>query len=456
MNKTDQSVQKPWFSLWIILFAPMMTVLDVFVVNVGLPVIQSYFHAPNASLQLVVAAYLVGYSVFLVTGSRLGDHFGRKRLFCIGLGLFTLTSVACGLATSADQLILFRFLQGVSAALGVPQTFTLIQLYFPDPKDKNKAFGYYGISLGLSTVAGQFLGGYLIHFSWRLIFLINLPIGLMATALAIWKLRESKQKKARRFDFTGVGLLTAVLTCLIYPLIQGREMGWPAWSLAMLGASLILGIWFVLDQRRKSADGGDPIVHLELFQYRSFSRGIIALFFFFGIHNSFLLLSAVYFQKSLHFTPLASGLYFIPMGASFLLGSLWASRRIGKWGIRVIQLGCVFMILALAAQEFGTMQTWRIVMLFSVYGWGLSCVLPSLVNTTLSDVPAEFAGTASGVYSTLQQFSSALGVSVIGGIYFSLGGDYRVALLVMIAYGVAGLGILEWIRNSAKLPPKSS
>jgi MFS family permease len=260
MSITDRSVQNSWFILLIILFAPLMTVLDVFIVNVGLATIQTYYHTTNASVQLVVAAYLVGYSIFLVTGSRLGDHFGRKRLYSTGLILFTVTSVCCGLAGTIGQLVIFRFFQGLAASLCVPQTVTLIQLNFTDPRDKDRAFGYYGVCLGIASVLGQFLGGYLIasHLirdSWRLIFLINLPIGLLASVLSIAFLNESRNKVIRKFDVPGVLLLTAVLTCLIYPIIQGRELGWPLWSLGMLGGSFVLLWLFILDQRaRRSAD----------------------------------------------------------------------------------------------------------------------------------------------------------------------------------------------------------
>jgi MFS family permease len=479
MIETDQSVQgkgwkdNPWISLWIILFAPLMTVLDVFIVNVGLPTIQAYYHTTNASVQLVVAAYLVGYSVFLITGSRLGDHFGRKQLFCIGLILFTATSVCCGWAGTIGQLVVFRFFQGLAAALAVPQTVTLIQLNFTDPGDKDKAFGYYGVCLGVASVLGQFLGGYLIDSrlirdSWRLIFLINLPIGLAASVLSIVFLRESKNRVIRRFDVPGVLLLTAVLTCLIYPIIQGRELGWPPWSLGMLAGSFVLLWLFIRDQRSKTAKGLDPLLHLELFRYPSFTIGVSCLLFFFGVHNSFLLICAVYLQDSIHFTPLTASLYFVPMCVSFLGGSYWASRKVAVWGIRLLQAGAGMMLgsFVLQALWFGSghINAAVIISLFCVYGWGWGQVLPSLLNVSLRDIPGEHAGGASGVYSTIQQFSSALGVSVIGGVYFATAGTlgywgaYQVAAFSMAGYMVLGLLLLERLRRrggqpSARLHP---
>jgi EmrB/QacA subfamily drug resistance transporter len=464
MFKTDRSVN-PWFALGIILFAPLMTVLDVFIVNVGLPTIQTYYHTTNASVQLVVATYLVGYSIFLITGSRLGDHFGRKRLFSMGLILFTVTSVCCGVAGTIGQLVVFRFFQGVAASLCVPQTVTLIQLNFTRQEDKDKAFGYYGVCLGVASVQGQFLGGYLIdsHLireSWRLIFLINLPIGLLASVLSIIFLNESRNKVIRKFDVSGVVLLTAVLICLVYPIIQGRELGWPVWSLGMLVGSFLLLWLFIRDQRNKTARGLDPLLHPELFRYRSFTIGVSCLLFFFGVHTSFLLVSAVYLQDSIHLAPLAASLYFVPMGLSFLGGSYWASRKVAAWGIRLLQMGALMMLCSLALQTLwfgvGPINGPVIVILFCIYGWGWGQVLPSLLNVSLKDIPGEYAGGASGVYSTIQQLSSALGVSMIGGVYFataerlSYGGAYKVAAFCMIVYVLAGLLLLERLRRKER------
>lgn len=458
------SPKAPWLALWIILFGPAMTVLDVFVVNVGLPTIQSYYHTTNANVQLVVASYLVGYTVFLVMGSRLGDHFGRKRLFWIGLVLFTLTSAGCGFAWSIDALVTFRLLQGLSAALAVPQAVTLIHLYFPDPRDKNKAFGYYGLSLGVATILGQFLGGYLVsvHWitdSWRLIFLVNLPIGAVATILAVWKLRESKPAHPGAFDIPGLVLLTAFLGALIYPLIQGREKGWPAWSIGLLAVSALLGALFVVDQLRKTRSHRNPIVHFELFRYRSFSIGVLSLLFFFGVHNAFMLLGSLYFQEALHFPPLKAAGYFVMLAVSFMGGSFTASRVIGRWGARVPQWGAVLMLLTLLLQAWffaiGRVSPAAILVLFTIYGWGFGFVLPTMVNVTLRDIPESLAGIASGVYSTLQQFSSAMGVTLIGGVYFGLikgmgtWGAYQIALLCMAVYEIAGLVLLERFRRRA-------
>lgn len=454
----------PWLALWIILFGPMMTVIDVFIVNVGLPTIQDFFHTSNANVQLVVASYLVGYTVFLVMGSRLGDHFGRKRLFGTGLVLFTLTSAGCGLAWSIGALIVFRFLQGLSAALAVPQAVTLIHLYFPDRQDKNKAFGYYGLALGVATILGQFLGGYLVTVHliaapWRLIFLVNLPIGALATLLAVWKLKESRPAHPGAFDIPGLALLTAFLGALIYPLIQGREKGWPVWSIVLLAASAVLGALFVADQLRKTRSNRNPIVHFELFRYRSFSIGVLSLLFFFGVHNAFMLLGSLYFQEALHFTPLTAAGYFVMLAVSFMGGSYTASRFIGRWGARVPQWGSLLMLLALVLQAWffavGRVSPAAILLLFTVYGWGFGWVLPTMVNVTLRDIPESLAGIASGVYSTLQQFSSAMGVTLIGGVYFGLikgfgaWGAYQAALLCMAVYEIAGLVLLERFRRRA-------
>src|ERR1700754_4664888 len=256
MNKTVS----PWVALIIVLTAPLLSVIDVFIINVAIPSIKTGIHADNAQVQLVIAGYLLGYASFLITGGRAGDHFGRKRIFTWGMIGFTLFSCLCGLFQTPVQLNSMRFLQGVSAAFMVPQAIAFIQVLFPGSKERSKAFGWFGITLGLASIIGQVLGGYFAggHFlvdGWRLIFLINLPIGVVALLAAHRYLPETARHQGTKMDIPGVGILTAGLFCLIYPLIQGRESGWPWWSFALLVVSGIIFAYFFNDQRRKKAAG---------------------------------------------------------------------------------------------------------------------------------------------------------------------------------------------------------
>ncbi len=470
MQKTDRSVQiesrnkHQWWTLLILLFAPLMSVVDIFIVNVSLPTIQSYYHTTNANIQLVVVAYLVGYAVFLITGSRTGDKLGRKKIFCLGMLLFTLTSALCGLAGSIEQLIVFRFLQGVGAAFMVPQTVTLIHLTFKEGRDRDKAFGYFGIIQGFAAVLGQFLGGYFIHAAWikapwRLIFLVNIPIGLVAAILAAIFLKESVQNKQKRMDIGGVGLLTLALVFLIYPITQGRELGWPQWSLAMLSGGFVLLYAFILNQKKKERSNREPLIHLDIFQIKSFRMGVLCVFFYFGLHNAFLLCSAVLLQKGYNLPPYSASLLFTCIGWAFVISSYLSIRQKGRYGERMLQAGCVMMLISFAAQAlFFTQHTPSqliIISCFVVYGLGSGFVLPSILNVTLQQVPAKFAGSSSGIYSTIQQFSSAAGVSIVAGIFFALlsrSGNYllsyRVTLFCMILYLVIIILLLDKMRKA--------
>jgi len=478
--QTDRSVQflstdptlvgevrhRRWWNLFVILLAPMISVVDIFIVNVSLPTIQSYYAASDANVQLVVAVYLIGYAVFLITGSRIGDKFGRKKVLIWGLLAFTVTSLLCGVAGSIAELIAFRFFQGVAAAFMVPQTVTLIHLNFREGGDRNRAFGYYGIVQGLAAILGQFLGGYFIHAGWiqapwRLIFLVNLPIGVVAVALAALSLKESSQNKQRKLDITGVILLTFSLVCIIYPLTQGREYGWPWWSFTMLlGAVAGLYIFF---RHLKNTVGTDrePLIDLHLFRIRSFNTGVLAVFFYFGLHNAFLLTCAILLQKGYQVEPYTASILFTALGWSYMFSSWWSIRNAGKYGIRMLQAGCVIMAASFLSQAlvFGASApaSLTIVVCYIIFGLGSGLVLPSLLNVSLRDVPADLAGSSSGVYSTIQQFSSAAGVSVLGGLFFSMlshGGDYHLAYRVSLCCFIAYLGVIFLLLNRIKARKK--
>ncbi|MGI4871096.1 MAG: MFS transporter [Janthinobacterium lividum] len=415
--------------LLVILTAPLLSVLDVFIVNMAIPAIRTDLHATGADLELVIAGYLLGFSAFLITGGRAGDQYGRRRIFLAGLVLFTLTSCLCGVAPTIGQLVLYRFLQGVTAAFMVPQTIALIQVNFPEAQARNRAFGYYGITLGLASMLGLYLGGYLVSTNWgvagwRLTFLVNLPIGIAATLAAWFLLPETAQNRAQRFDFRGVALLTAGLVGVVYPLGVGRELGWPAWSLALLAGGVGILAGFVGQQARLGRKGGNPLLDVGLFAYPSFNLGMGVLVFFFSVHNSFLLMGTVYLQSGLHVGAYATGATFLFLGAGFLVSSYVSIRYIARFGRRLLQFGLLLMLLALASQllwapTFAS-STSGLKGLLLLYGLGNGLVLPSLLNVALRGLPARFAGGAAGVYSTFQQVASALGVTIIGGFFFSL------------------------------------
>src|ERR1700743_2479935 len=228
-----------WLELAIVLSAPLLSVIDVFIINVAIPAIKKGVHATDAEVQLVIAGYLLGYAAFLITGGRAGDQFGRKKVFFWGMLSFTVMSCLCGLSVTPFQLNVTRFFQGLSASFMVPQTIAFIQVLFTDAKERAKAIGMFGITLGIASVTGQVLGGYLsdTHWAiegWRLIFFINLPIGIVTLWATHKYVGETKINRGSKFDYPGIAILTVALFCLIYPLIEGRENGWPLWSIGML------------------------------------------------------------------------------------------------------------------------------------------------------------------------------------------------------------------------------
>lgn len=314
----------------------------------------------------------------------------------------------------------------------------------------------------MAAILGQFLGGYFIHAgwieaSWRLIFLVNLPIGVVAVILAAVSLKESSQNKQRKLDITGVILLTLSLVCMIYPLTQGREYGWPWWSyVLLLGSGAGLYIFF---RHLKSTVGTnrEPLIDLRLFRIRSFNTGVLAVFFYFGLHNAFLLTCAILLQRGYQIGPYSASILFTALGWAYMFSSWWSIRNAGKYGIRMLQAGCVIMVASFLSQVwlFGASvpAPLSIVVCNIIFGLGSGLVLPSLLNVSLRDVPAALAGSSSGVYSTIQQFSSAAGVSMLGGLFFSMlshGGDYHLAYRVSLYCFIAYLGVIFLLLNRIK------
>lgn len=421
-----KDIKNKWLELIIVLSAPLLSVIDVFIINVAIPAIKKGVRATDAEIQLVIAGYLLGYAAFLITGGRAGDHFGRKKVFFWGMFFFTVASCLCGLSVNALQLNVTRFFQGLSASFMVPQTIAFIQVLFTDAKERAKAFGLFGITLGTAAVIGQVLGGYLsdTHWAiegWRLIFFINLPIGIVTLWGTHRYVTETRKHENTRFDYTGILILTTALFCMIYPLIEGREAGWPLWSIGLIVLSIGIFAFFIYNQKRKLDQNKNPLIDVRLFQIKDFNVGLVAVLFHFMLHTSYLLLSAVYLQNGLGVSALYCGLYFVLPGATFILSSVIASKMILRFGKRVLQVGVVILAAAFYLQmelwKPGA-NTWLIIGLMGLWGLGNGLVLPSLLNIALKNVPAQYAGAAAGIYSTFQQTASALGVSIIGGIFF--------------------------------------
>lgn len=406
-----------------------MVVVDTFIVNVALPSIQEGLHADFAQLQLVVAAYVLGYAMLLVTGGRLGDLFGRRAMFLFGVAGFVAASAWCGFSGSAEMLIAARIAQGVSAAAMVPQVLTIIQVMFP-AEEKGKAIGIYGGVLGLGGIAGQIAGGLLLKadwwgLGWRLVFLVNLPIGIIAFVSAVLLLQESRASERKRMDLVGVVLLTIGLGLFVYPLVIGREEGWPLWTFISLAVALPVIVGFVHYENGLLRRGASPLLPMALFQDRSFRIGmIIALAFYSGNAALYLILS-IFMQMGRGAEPLQSAYAFIPIGIGYFSASLLGPLLKKRWGNSVLLVGAMLMAVGylLVIAVIGGLTGLGIDELFVpllIAGLGQGAVASPLIHTVLAGVQGPHAGAASGVLSTFMQVAQAIGIAVIGTLYQSL------------------------------------
>ena len=410
--------------LVVVLGAAFVDVLDNFIINVALPSIKSELHANFAELQLAVSGYTLAYAILLVTGGRLGDLYGRKRLFVLGIGGFTLFSALCGVAPTALMLIIFRIAQGAAAALMYPQVISFIQISF-DQSERPRAFGYYAAIAGLASILGQVFGGFLLtanlfNIGWRSIFLVNVPIGIVVFPAALWLLRESKTPEAHRLDYGGVALLTLTLLFLILPLVLGESAGWPWWMLVCLLLSVPALIAFLAYEQRVTRQGKAPLVSLVLVRQRRFSAGLLTVTLSSALFAAVLFLLTFYLQTILHLTPLQAGLVFMASSASFIAASLISpavASRLGKHSLSAAAgLVTLAYVLVFVAAQF-LVPLWGmppfLVALFGL-GCGMGLLSTPLLARTLEGVVHAAAGVASGIYTTVQQMAGAFGIVLIG------------------------------------------
>lgn len=432
-------VSSPGALIGVILVASFMDLLDVTIVAVAAPDIQRSLGASPAQLQWMIAAYALALGAALITGGRLGDEYGRRRVFLTGLAAFVLASAACALAPSAGVLVAMRVAQGLAAGLMVPQVFGIIRASL-SPEQMGKALGAYGGVQGLASIAGPLLGGLLVTadlfgLGWRMIFLVNVPVGLVALFIGWRVLPESRARAGARLDVLGVVLLAAALVLILLPVVQGQAWGWPRWGWGLLaGGVVLLGI-FVAVEQRLAASGGQPILDPHLLRNRAFSGGLLASLAFFGGIAPFFLLLSVYLQEGTGRSALATGLVTLP----YALGSMVTSGigvALGqKHGRALLIVGSLVIAASHAAM-------WAVVTRLADPAWrqlggplllgglGLGLAAPPLVNVILAAVPARVAGAAGGVLSTVNQIGGSIGVAVLGTVFFT-----RVADL---ASGAAG------------------
>jgi MFS family permease len=430
--QTTTSAARRWSAFAVLLVGAFLPPLDFFIVNVALPSIQSSLHTSAAELELVISGYAAAYAVFLITGGRLGDLFGRRKIFLLGISGFGLTSVLCGLATSPLLLIVGRLLQGLSAAAMAPQGLASVHALFPE-QERARALGLYGAAVGLAAVAAQALGGALIsadflHLEWRIIFLINLPIVMAVLVFGFPLLPDVRGDNPAPIDKVGMLLCALTLALLIVPLVEGRELGWPWWACAMLLACPLAGVCFWKYEKNYADRGGVPLISVELVKMPGLLSGLTGVLFFYVV-SAFFLVFSVYLQSAIGLSPLETGLVFLPFGVGAFVGPLTTPLAIRAFGRFVPAIGMTLevagsvLLAALVASTPGQMPAHiPLVIAVGLLGFGQGWALPTLVRAIINRAPASGSGMIAGITNSALQISAALGVAVIGGIFFSVAG----------------------------------
>ncbi|MDT0464359.1 MFS transporter [Streptomyces gibsoniae] len=423
------SDRRRWFALAIVMTAAFMDLVDVTIVNIAIPSIQRDEGASFSQIQWITAGYALAFAAGLITGGRLGDIHGRKRLFLIGIGGFTLASALCGFAANPEMLVASRILQGAMAAMMVPQVLSIVHATFP-AHERGKVFGLFGAIVGLGAVSGPLLGALLTEWNlfgleWRPIFLINLPVGIVAYLLGRRFITESKAPRALRLDLVGVALVTLGLLMLLYPLTRGRELGWPLWGYASMAGSLVVFGVLVAYERRKAARDGSPLVELSLFRVKSFAAGI-AVQTVFGIGlGVFFLVWTLYMQVGLGWSALRAGLTGVPFSlAVSTAAGMSVQKLVPRFGRKVLQAGALLMaagvlIYIAEAHRYGlSIASWQMALPLVVMGAGMGLIVAPLTDAVLSEVPREHSGSASGLINTVQQMGNALGLGLVSVVFF--------------------------------------
>ncbi|MGC5343587.1 MFS transporter [Streptomyces sp. DT171] len=448
--------RRRWFALAIVMTAAFMDLVDVTIVNIAIPSIQRDTGASFSSIQWITAGYALAFAAGLITGGRLGDIYGRKRLFLIGIAGFTLASALCGFAANPEMLVASRILQGATAAMMVPQVLSIVHATFP-AHERGKVFGLFGAIVGLGAVSGPLLGALLTEWNiagleWRPIFLINLPVGIAGLILGRKFISESKAPKALRLDMVGVAMVTLALLMLLYPLTRGRELGWPLWGYASMAGSVLVFVALVAFERRKARMDGSPLVELSLFRVKSFAAGIaVQLTFGIGL-GIFFLVWTLYMQMGLGWSALRAGTTGIPFSVAVSCAAgISVQKLVPRFGRKVLQAGALIMIAGLLiyigeSERYGMdITSWQMALPLLVMGVGMGLIVAPLADAVLSEVPKEHSGSASGLFNTVQQMGTALGLALVSVVFFGAIGDHLAPQAMGPAYANAFERSLWWV-----------
>lgn len=446
--------------VFILLAGAFLPIMDFFITNVALPSIDASLHASASALELVIAGYGVAYATLLVLGGRLGDRYGRRRVFLGALIGFVLASLACGIAPNAGALIGARIVQGAAAALLVPQVLATFHQVLEGER-KARAVALYGATSGIAAVVGQLVGGLLVSAdiagtSWRPIFLVNVPIGVIVLIIAARIVPDTRSHHPVGIDLPGTVLFAATLTALLVPLTEGHSLGWPWWTWLLLAAAVVLGVATYVVEKRAERRGEVPLLPPSLLRLPSMSRGLVMVFAFSIGFGAFMFVFALTIQNGLHADALHGGLAILPMALLFFAGSLLAPRLLTRFGRAalsagaVVQLAGLVSLVAVLLVKWPHVSLWAMALPLALAGAGQSMLFAGLFRSVLADVPAHLGGIGSGALITLQQSGLALGVATLGTLYISLaphgvahafaGVEYvHMGIVALLAVGAAAL-----------------
>lgn len=425
----DSAYRWRWAALFVVLAAEVMDLLDALVTSIAGPTIITDIGGSESSIQWLSAAYTLAMAAGLLIGGRLGDMFGRKRMFLIGMAGFTLASALCATATSPGMLIAFRVVQGLLGAMLLPQGLGVIKEVFP-PREVAAAFGLFGPIMGLSAVGGPILAGWLVSadllgLGWRSIFAINIPIGLLALVGALRFLPANRPRRDLRLDVPGLLLAAGGMFLLVYPLVQGREHGWPAWCFLMLGAAVVALVSFGLVERRRDRTGRSTLVVPSLFAKRAFTGGLATGLAFFSTLMGTSLVLTLFVQLGLGFSPLKAGLTALPQALGMMAGFGIAQALNSRLGRRLMLIGSAI----IAAGILGFVATigwagdgigiWSLAPALFAVGIGMGMTMAPFFDIVLAGVDDDESGSASGTLTAVQQVGGAIGVAVLGTVFFS-------------------------------------
>ena len=433
--QSDMDPRHRRIALWVILLAFGMDLLDSTIVNIGIPSIQRELGTSYAAIQWIVAGYQLTFALLLITSGRLGDIFGYRRILIIGMSGFALASVLCGLAVNSEMLVAARLLQGLSAALMVPQTLAFMQVMYPTTEERHHVSALFGAVAGIATVSGPIIGALLITgdfygFGWRTIFLINLPFAIVAIGLGLAFLPDRRSPHPLHVDGIGVGLVLVAMLTLMFPLIEGRALDWPQWAFVSMAVSLVVFVLFAVSQVRKDRRDGSPLVVPHLFRARSFVGGMAIQMSFYAVVAAFLLVLTIFLQIGIGYDVLTAGLTAVSF--SFGIGitvTLAPKVLVPRFGRTVLTVGPLIMavgfglLLAEIAAFGGALSPWAVAPVMFVAGVGMGCVVAPIFPFILAQVPVADAGSASGVINAVGQVGGAMGVAAVGVVFFGLLGS---------------------------------